>query len=834
MAEKTHKSMRLGQVARQLNVGTQTIVDFLVRKGFTIEHKVNAKITKTQYEQLSKEFAQSIQEKKKASTITIEKKIVTKKIEEKNTQILVEKNTVKKKDKIELPKLQSTFKCFGKIDIEKKKTTSTSINKNKIDLQGQVSTTGLKIVGKMDIPLPKSAKKFKQVTASDHLKNTSKVTAKKKVKNKVKVIKKHRSLVKKQPVDISQKEIQAKIRKTLAKITKEKQAEKNVVKYRKEKREIFAQNLQKKKIQAEKEKKVLKISEFISVNDLAILMNIPTNQLLSACISLGVVTSINQRLDQETIGILAEEFGYSVVFTTLEEQEEQEIQENEALQTERAPIVTIMGHVDHGKTSLLDYIRSTQVTQQEAGSITQHIGAYDVETKNNKRVVFLDTPGHEAFTAMRARGAKITDIVVVIVAADDGVMPQTQEAINHAKAAGVPIIIAINKIDKPQANIEKIKEELSKVDVLVESWGGKIQSQNISAKSGEGVDELLEKILLEAEMLELKANANRKAQGTVLEASLDKGRGYVATLINQKGTLRVGDIILTGMKYGKVKAMFNHRGKKLKSIPPATPVQILGLNGAPQAGDTFLVMESEKEAREIASHKAIVHREQYIQTKKRITLNEINQKLSMDHSQEINIIIKGDVDGSIQALADALQKLSTVTIKINIIHQAIGQISESDVLLAASSNAMIIGFQVRPTPQTRKLAAKEGIEINLYTVIYDAIEEIKKALKGMLAPKEKEKILGHATIKTLFKISKIGTIAGSVIDDGVIQKNNAIRLIRNGVVVHTGSIYQLKHFQEDAKEVKKGQECGISIKNFNDIKIGDSIECFVIVNKTSK
>ncbi len=824
MAEKIPQNMRLGQVARTLNVGTQTIVDHLIKNGFIIDHKVNTKITAQQYHCLTKAFAKSIQEKKQAANITIEKESNSPKTKAPETS----QKPIINNNKIQLMPQFQALKCLGKIDIDNIHKKPPVVDKNKIDLQSQVPTTGLKIVGKMEIPAKKSIQKFKQVTASDVVNKKAKYPTEKRIKSKnrntaPKVSKK------KPAIEISQKEIQAKIKNTLQQIAKDKQVEKNVVKYRKEKREIFAQNRKEAQIKAAEEKKILKITTSVSVNDLAILMEIPVNQLLTACLSLGVITSINQRLDQETIGILAEEFGYTIQFTTLEEQIEDPStisEEEEALYEERAPIVTIMGHVDHGKTSLLDYIRHTQVTKQEAGSITQHIGAYDVQTKDNKKIVFLDTPGHEAFTAMRARGAKITDIVVILVAADDNVMPQTKEAISHAKAAGVPIIIAINKIDKPQANVDKIKEALSKVDVLVESWGGKIQSQDISAKTGAGVDELLEKILLEAELLSLKANPYTKAQGTVLEASLDKGRGYIATIINQKGTLQIGDVILTGMKYGKIKAMFNHQGQKLKSLPPSTPAQILGLNGAPQAGDTFLIMKSEKEAREIALNREKVHREQNIQTKKNITLNEISQKLANDHSQELNILIKGDVDGSIQALADALYKLSTDELKIHIIHQGIGQISESDVLLATSSNAIIIGFQVRPTPQARKVAAKEGIEINLYNIIYEAIEAIEKALKGRMVPKEEEKITGYALVKALFKIKKVGMIAGAMMNEGVLHKQNPVRLIRDGAVIYTGTIHQLKHFQEEIKTIKKGQECGISIKNFNDIKIGDQIEGF--------
>ena len=539
--------------------------------------------------------------------------------------------------------------------------------------------------------------------------------------------------------------------------------------------------------------------------------------------------SINQRLDAEAITIIADEFGYDVQFTSADEDVDvlEAVDESEDL-LDRAPIVTIMGHVDHGKTSLLDYIRDANVTAGEAGGITQHIGAYDVMTKAGKKIAFLDTPGHEAFTAMRARGAKITDVVIIVVAADDNVMPQTKEAINHAQVAEVPIVIAINKIDKPNANSDKIKEELSQMNILVEDWGGKYQCQEVSAKTGEGIDELLEKVLLEAELLELKANPNKNAVGTVIEASLDKGRGYLSTVMVQGGTMKIGDVVLAGSHFGKVKAMYDHRGNRLEKVGPATPVQMLGLDGAPQAGDRFNVMDTDREAREIANKREQIMREQSVRTKKHITLDEIGRRLAVGNFKELNVIVKGDVDGSIEALGDSLLKLSTEEVQVNIIHKAVGQISESDVLLASASDAIIIGFQVRPSGGARKIAEAEEIEIRLYSIIYDAINELKDAMEGLLEPTEKEVITGNIEVREVFKISKVGTVAGCYVTDGFVKRNNQIRLIRDGIVAYTGNIGQLKRFKDDVAEVKSGYECGLSIKSFNDIVEGDIIEGFEI------
>ncbi|WPR75311.1 translation initiation factor IF-2 [Algoriphagus sp. NG3] len=573
------------------------------------------------------------------------------------------------------------------------------------------------------------------------------------------------------------------------------------------------------------ETKILKVTEFISANDLAALMDLSVNQIISACMSLGMFVSINQRLDAEAITIIADEFGYEVEFTkSIEDEIEVEEEDSPEELMERAPIVTIMGHVDHGKTSLLDYIRMSKVTADEAGGITQHIGAYDVMTKTGHKIAFLDTPGHEAFTAMRARGAKITDVAIIVIAADDSIMPQTKEAINHAQVAGVPMIFAINKIDRPNANPAKIKEELANMNLLIEEWGGKYQSQDISAKTGEGVDDLLEKVLLESEVLELTANPDKNAAGTVIEASLDKGRGYVSTIMVQAGTLRIGDIILAGQHHGRVKAMFDHKGKKLKEAGPSTPVQVLGLGGAPQAGDIIKVYDTEREARDIANSREQIQREQSLRTKKHITLDEIGRRLAIGSFKELNIIIKGDVDGSVEALSDSLLKLSKDEVKVSIIHKGVGQISESDVLLASASDAIILGFQVRPSSNAKKLAEQEEIEIRHYSIIYDAINQIKDAIEGMLEPEFEEVITGNIQVREVFKITKVGTVAGSYVTDGFITRKNKIRVIRDGIVIHEGEIDQLKRFKDDVAEVKAGYECGISIKGFNNIQIDDTIE----------
>ena len=625
----------------------------------------------------------------------------------------------------------------------------------------------------------------------------------------------------------SDDEVNSRIQKTYAELHDRNKSTKKGAQYRKEKREAIAQRQLDEAMQEQAQSKILKLTEFVTVNELATMMNKPVNEVIQTCFNAGLFVAINQRLDAEVINLVADEFGFSTEFVSADVvnaiQEEKDKEED---LVPRPPIVTVMGHVDHGKTSLLDYIRKSNVIAGEAGGITQHIGAYNVQLEDGRHITFLDTPGHEAFTAMRARGAKVTDIVIIIVAADDDVMPQTVEAINHASAAGVPIVFAINKIDKPAANPEKVKESLAAMNYLVEDWGGKYQSQDISAKKGIGVEELLEKVLIEAELLDLKANPNRRATGSVIESSLDKGRGYVATVLVSNGTLHIGDVMLAGTNYGRIKAMFNERGQRVKEAGPSEPVIVLGLNGAPQAGDNFNVFSEDHEAREIASKREQLAREQGIRTSKHTTLDEIGRRIALGNFQELNIIVKGDVDGSIEALSDSFLKLSTEEIQVNVIHKAVGQISESDVMLATASNAIIVGFQVRPSLAARKLAEKEGIEIRLYSIIYDAIEELKAAMEGMLAPDIKEEITATLEIRETFKITKVGTIAGCKVTEGKIKRTNKIRLIRDGIVIYTGELASLKRMKDDVKEVPSGYECGLNIANYNDIKIGDIIESF--------
>lgn len=636
------------------------------------------------------------------------------------------------------------------------------------------------------------------------------------------------------PVELTDEQVKNQIKETLEKLTS-KTGKSKSSKFRRDKR------IQRKEQEAEQYQQlakdnVIKTTEFITVNELASLMDVSPTEVISACFSLGVMVTMNQRLDADTLVLVAEEFGYKIEFTDAEVEEsaaDEEIDNPEDL-VQRAPIVTVMGHVDHGKTSLLDYIRKTNVIAGESGGITQHIGAYNVKLANGQRITFLDTPGHEAFTAMRARGAQVTDLAIIVVAADDNVMPQTKEAISHAQAAGVPMIFAINKIDKPTSNPDKIKEELSQMNLLVEDWGGNIQSQEISAKFGNNVDVLLEKVLLEAELLDLKANPDRSASGVVIEATLDKGRGYVSTILVQNGTLRVGDYVLAGKNHGKVRAMLDERGKPMKEAGPSVPVTILGLDGAPTAGDKFRVFEDEREAKQIANKREQLMREQSIRTQKHITLDEIGRRIALGDFKELNIIIKGDVDGSVEALTDSLQKLSNDQIQINIIHRGVGQITESDVLLAVASDAVLIGFNVRPNLSAKDLAEKEEIEIRTYSIIYDAINEVKEAMEGMLSPEIKEQIIGNVEIRETFKISKVGTIAGCMVLDGKITRNSKIRIIREGIVVYTGELESLKRFKDDVKEVTKGYECGLNIKNFNDIQIGDLLEAFEEVEVKKK
>jgi translation initiation factor IF-2 len=634
--------------------------------------------------------------------------------------------------------------------------------------------------------------------------------------------------------ELTEVEIQAQIKETLARLSGN-TGKSKAAKYRKEKRSMVSQRIAEEVERAEAEKGVLKVTEFVSASQLSSMMNLPVTQIISTCMSLGMFVSINQRLDAETISIVAEEFGFKVEFVSVEVQEAISDKEDTADELiSRPPIVTVMGHVDHGKTSLLDYIRKANVIAGEAGGITQHIGAYRVTLENGKDITFLDTPGHEAFTAMRARGAKVTDVAIIVIAADDSVMPQTKEAINHAQAANVPMVFAINKIDKPGANPDNIRQALAQLNILVEEWGGKFQCQEISAKKGSGITELLDKVLLEAEILDLKANPERNAAGTIIESTLDKGRGYTSTILVEKGTLHVGDVLLAGCYSGRVKAMQNERGATVKEAGPAMPVQILGLNGAPQAGDKFNVMDDEREAREIATKRLQLQREQGIRTQKHITLDEIGRRLAIGDFKELNIIVKGDVDGSIEALTDSLQKLSSEKIVVNIIHKSVGAITESDVLLASASNAIIVGFQVRPSTTARKLAETEQIDIRLYSIIYDAINEIKAAMEGMLAPEFEEKIVCNIEIREVFNITKVGTIAGCMVLDGKVTRNTKVRVIRDGIVIHSGSLGSLKRFKDDVKEVATGFECGLNIANFNDIKVGDIVEGYDMVEIKAK
>jgi translation initiation factor IF-2 len=695
---------------------------------------------------------------------------------------------------------------------------------------------GTTVVGRIDLPDKKlrkqkdiaeealQKKRRKRIKETGRIKLEDKTAEPPKGEHKLQkaVGRKKKVLLKK---EVDEGEVQKQIKDTLARLTSKGKSKGS--KHRRDKRAAISERMHADMEKHIQDKKILKATEFVSVSEIATMMNANVNEVISACMSLGLFVSINQRLDAETLSIVAEEFGYKVEFVSADLHDSIEtFEDSKEDLLHRPPIVTVMGHVDHGKTSLLDYIRSTNVIAGEAGGITQHIGAYHVSLDNGREITFLDTPGHEAFTAMRARGAQVTDIAIIIVAADDNVMPQTVEAINHATAAGVPIVFAINKIDKPGANVEKIKEELANMNFLVEDWGGKYQSQDISAKMGNGVSVLLEKVLLEAELLELKANPGRRAVGTVIESTLDRGRGYVATVLVQNGTLKAGDIVLAGQHFGHVKAMFNERNQRIDSAGPAEPAIILGLDGAPQAGDKFNVMENERDARNIANKREQLAREQGLRTQKHITLDEIGRRIAIGNFQELNLIVKGDVDGSIEALSDSLIKLSTEEIQVNIKHKAVGQISESDILLAAASEAIVIGFQVRPSLSARKLAEKEQIDIRLYSIIYDAINEIKAAMEGMLSPEIKEEITGTAEVLETFKVTKVGTVAGCIVRDGKITRNSRIRVIRDGIVIYTGTLGSLKRFKEDVKEIKNGYECGLNIENFNDIKIGDHVEAF--------
>ena len=843
-------TIRLNKVLRELNISIDRVADFLESKGHTIEKRPTTKISKDLYSLLCDEFQ-----------IDADKKIASKEVVEaknKEKEEIREKQERQQEDSIkpqsEIIKASSKvvqFKKLGKIDLEPKKEVkkaetpeekssiakeketqkSTPENVENVKKDNYKKLSGLKSTGEtIDLnqfkktesseSTPKPKKRRRRIVSKQDDSNQNNTSFKAKQKERFK------RPTKEEP---SEEEVQQQIKETLEKL-QGKSSKGKAAKYRRDKRDQHKQKSEEELAALEEESKILKVTEFVTASEIATMMDVSPTEIISACMTLGMMVTLNQRLDAETLSIVAEEFGYKVEFVTAEIEEENiEVEDSPEDLEHRPPIVTVMGHVDHGKTSLLDYIRKENVIAGESGGITQHIGAYGVELQDGQKITFLDTPGHEAFTAMRARGAQVTDLAIIVVAADDDIMPQTKEAISHAQAASVPIVFAINKIDKPNSNPDKIKEGLSNMNLLVEDWGGKIQSHDISALKGDGVNELLEKVLLEAELLELKANPNKDASGTVVEAFLDKGRGYVSTILVQTGTLKIGDFVLAGKNSGKVKAMHDERGNEVKEAGPSTPISILGLDGAPQAGDKFSVFSDEREAKQIANKRTQLQREQSVRTQKHITLDEIGRRIALGEFKELNIILKGDVDGSVEALTDSLQKLSTEEIQVNIIHKAVGAITESDVLLASASDAIVVGFNVRPMGNARQIADKEQIDIRTYSIIYDAINDVKDAMEGMLSPDFKEEITGLCEIRETFKISKIGTIAGCMVTKGKIVRNSEIRLIREGVVIFTGSLSSLKRFKDDAKEVTKGYDCGLQVKDYNDIKVGDEIEGFINV-----
>ena len=876
--ENETKKLRLIQVAKEFKVGLNTVTDFLHKKGVAIDGSPNTQISGDIYAMVEKEFGanrtassarDSVREKisTKQATVSIEE---TKPVEPKRTievkdevqqpkilgRVELDKNgnIVKPQPKAEpKPEVKAEPKPEPKAEVKpqpapqpKAEPVAETKENGAFRASATPTLSGPQILGKIDVsgmvPGGKRRKKIDKEKV-DITRQQPQQGGGKKNKPEFKKEKdnnfnnnnnqqgggkknKHNKPQPKPVVrpEVSDEEVSKQVKDTLARLTA-KGAKNKGAKYRKEKREEVQQRMNEAVEREEMERSVLKVTEFVTVSELATMMNVSPMEVISACMNLGLMVSINQRLDAEALVVVAEEFGFTTEFVSVEIQEaigDEEVDEAEDL-LPRPPIVTVMGHVDHGKTSLLDNIRKTNVIAGEAGGITQHIGAYSVEL-NGQKITFLDTPGHEAFTAMRARGAKITDVAIIIVAADDSVMPQTIEAINHAQAAGVPMVFAINKIDKPAANVERIKEQLAGMNFLVEDWGGKYQSQDVSAKQGLNLEKLLEKVLLEAELLDLKANPNKRAKGAVIESTLDKGRGYVATVLVQEGTLRIGDVVLSGTYTGRVKAMFDENGKKITAAGPSTPVQLLGLNGAPQAGDSFNVMEDDRSAREVANKREQLQRMQGLMTQKHVTLDEIGRRIAIGSFKELNIIVKGDVDGSVEAMSGSLIKLSKETVQVNVIHSAVGQISESDVLLATASNAIIVGFQVRPSAAARRLAEKEEIEIRLYSIIYDAINEIKDAIEGMLEPVMKEEIVCSVEVLETFKISKVGTIAGGIVREGKIQRNTPIRVIHDGIVIHTGRLGSLKRFKDDVKEVLTGHDCGLNIESYNDIKVGDIIE----------
>lgn len=867
------KTIRINKVLRELNISLDRAVESLAEKGFQVEARPTTKISQQEYDLLLDAF-QTDRSKKEASHEVFEEK-------RKEKEAIREQAQKEVEPKVEAPKPDtppaedtkvvraqsklSGLKTVGKIDLDPKpapkkeaspkadavaeekpkpvekplKDAGTATEKDSPENAGaKIQTqykklTGLKATGqKIDLNQFKKPEPQKSSDNEGSKRRRKRITKDSGPGNRKPAQgrggqKQQRPAVQKE--EPTEEEIQKQIRETLEKLQGKTNKSKGA-KYRREKRDSHRQKSEEEEALQEAESKILKVTEFVTVGEVATMMDVSSTQIISACMTLGIMVTMNQRLDAETLSVVAEEFGYEVEFVTsdIEEAIEEIVDNPEDLES-RAPIVTVMGHVDHGKTSLLDYVRNANVIEGESGGITQHIGAYSVSLKSGQKITFLDTPGHEAFTAMRARGTQVTDLVIIVVAADDDIMPQTKEAISHAQAASVPIVFAINKVDLPTANPDKIKESLAGMNLLVEDWGGKIQSHDISAKTGQGVEELLEKVLLEAELLELKANPNRTAQGTVVEAYLDKGRGYVSTILVQTGTLKIGDYILAGRHSGKARAMHDEHGREVSQAGPSTPVSILGLDGAPQAGDRFNVYEDEREAKQIAAKRTQLVREQSVRTQRHITLDEIGRRIALGDFKELNIILKGDVDGSVEALTDSFQKLSTEEIQVNIIHKGVGAITESDVLLASASDAIVIGFNVRPMGTARQLAEKEEIDIRSYSIIYDAINDLKDAMEGMLSPDFKEEITGNAEIRETFKISKVGTIAGCMVTDGKIVRNSGVRIIREGVVIHTGALESLKRFKDDVKEVTKGYDCGLQIKGFNDIKEGDVVEGYLEV-----
>jgi translation initiation factor IF-2 len=933
MSEESNFSIRLSKAAKEFNVGRETIVEFLNKKGFPVDPSPNTKLTSEMYALLVKEYQGERDVKNEAKklgdlsykggSVSVDSAVqtLTNNNDEDDTEevfirtstispqtpvekpapaeVVETKHPAKPEEKKEAPASnESPLKVVGKIDLDSLNPKTRPDKKSKEEKQREAKEKaerekaekaekarqaeaakkaeaaakkaaeeaekaekaaaqtpvepkfiktevqkleGPKILDKIELPEERKRSK-QQPVASSEAGGDSKKKKRKRIAGKPENVsgkaqpepqgKKNPKKEKGKPqpkreekVELSDEEISKQIKDTLARLSP--LGKSKTSKHRREKRQQVAGSMMEEQMRQQEEQSILKVTEFVTANDLAVMMGVPVTKVIATCMGLGMPVSINQRLDAEALSVVASEFGYQVDFVSADVQEaiaETEEVDHEEDMVPRAPVVTVMGHVDHGKTKLLDYIRNTNVVAGEAGGITQHIGAYEVTTASGKKITFLDTPGHEAFTAMRARGAKMTDVAIIVIATDDNVMPQTVEAINHAQAAGVPIVFALNKIDKPTANPDKIREQLSKMNILVESWGGKYQEQEIAAKTGLHVDELLEKVLLEAEFLDLKANPNKLAKGTVIESALDKGRGYVAKILVQSGTLRIGDMVLAGTNFGKVKAMFNDHNQKITEAGPSTPVLLLGLNGAPQPGDIFNVMTDEREVKDIANRREQLQREQTRRTSPHITLDEIGRRIAIGDFKELNIIVKADVDGSVEALSDSLLKLSTEEVQVNVIHKSVGAISESDIMLASASNAVIVGFNVRPTVQARKLAEQEKIDIRIYSIIYQAIEEIKAAIEGMLAPEIEEVVTCNLEIRETFKISKVGTIAGCMVLDGKITRNTKIRIIRDGIVIYTGTLGSLKRYKDDVKEVAAGMDCGLNIENFNDIKVGDIIE----------